>query len=191
MEQIIAVTSRNLCRRPLPEQAERICRLHPQAVILREKDLSEEEYARLAEKIMKICREYDIPCILHTFVDTARKLNCPAVHLPLAQLRKYHDRLDGFARIGTSIHSVEEAMEAEKLGASYITAGHIYATDCKKGLSPRGTGFLRSVCENVSISVYAIGGIRLDNTQPDRNQMHEIMDCGAAGACIMSGMMEI
>lgn len=191
MKQILAVTSRHLCSRPLPAQMERVCSLRPRAVILREKDLEEEEYARLAEEIMKICREHHIPCILHTFIDTARKLNCPAIHLPLALLRKYRNQLDSFTVTGTSIHSVEEAMEAQKLGATYITAGHIYATDCKKGLPPRGTDFLRSVCENVSIPVYAIGGIRLDGMQPDEEQMHEIMECGAAGGCIMSGMMEI
>lgn len=36
-------------------------------------------------------------------------------------------------RIGTSIHSVEDAVFAESHGADYITAGHIFTTDCKKG----------------------------------------------------------
>ena len=34
--------------------------------------------------------------------------------------------------VGVSVHSVEDAREAELLGASYLTAGHIYTTDCKK-----------------------------------------------------------
>lgn len=194
---IIAVTNRSLCSIPLPEQMERICRLHPRAVILREKDLPEEEYALLAEEILKICREYNVPCILHTFAETAVRLNCPDIHLPLPLLRRYRTEestksiLSHFTQIGTSIHSVEEALEAEKLGASCLTAGHIYATDCKKGLPPRGLSFLQEVCRSVSIPVYAIGGIRMEGTQPDQKQMQEIMKCGAAGGCVMSGMMKV
>ena len=91
-----------------------------------------------------------------------------------------------FAKLGTSVHSVEEAIEAEKLGATYITAGHIYATDCKKGLPPRGLLFLREVCEAVDISVYGIGGIKFH-----MDQWIELGKCGAIGGCIMSGMMKM
>ena len=66
-----------------------------------------------------------------------------------------------------------------------MTAGHIFATDCKAGLPPRGTDFLKEVCSAVQIPVYAIGGIR-----PEEKQIEKVLSCGAAGACIMSGMME-
>ena len=91
-----------------------------------------------------------------------------------------------FTKIGISIHSVEEAKEAEQLGASYLTAGHIYATDCKRGLPPRGLGFLKEVCREVSIPVYGIGGIKFDE-----EQWNDMKKCGAVGGCVMSGMMEI
>ena len=42
-------------------------------------------------------------------------------------------------------------MEAERLGATYVTAGHIFTTDCKKGLPPRGLDFLKNVCDAVTI----------------------------------------
>lgn len=188
-EQIIAVSNRHLCSGPFLEQMERVCRSHTKAVILREKDLPEEEYALLARQVMRICSIYQVPCILHTYWRTALDLDCPSIHLPLALLeecRKNPDMpLDSFKQIGTSIHSVEDAVKAQKLGAAYVTAGHIYATDCKKGLPPRGLEFLRDVCRAVQIPVYAIGGIRIDQAQLD-----EIRECGAAGGCIMSGMMK-
>ena len=73
-ENVIAVTNRSLCQRPFAEQIERVCSLHPKAVILREKDLPEEEYSRLAEQILEICKRYQVPCILHTYVNVAEKL---------------------------------------------------------------------------------------------------------------------
>ena len=91
-----------------------------------------------------------------------------------------------FQRIGTSVHSVEDAKEAERLGVSYMTAGHIYITDCKKGLAPRGLGFLKDVCSTVNVPVYAIGGIKFDE-----KQWEELKQNGASGGCIMSGMMEL
>ena len=55
-------------------------------------------------------------------------------------------------------------------------------TDCKKGTPGRGLEFLRKICSSVSIPVYAIGGIHAGNIQ-------NIRQCGAAGACVMSGIM--
>lgn len=183
---VIAVTNRHLCSRSLTEQIARVCSFHPKAVILREKDLSEQEYLFLAKNVLEICKHYQTPCILHSFVEVAKTLQCPAIHLPLALLRRYHEKSEDFTTVGASIHSVEEALEAEKLGASYLTAGHIYPTDCKKGVPPRGSEFLKDICQSVSLPVYAIGGIR-----PERAQFQEIKDCGAKGGCIMSAMMHL
>ena len=185
-ENVIAVTNRSLCQRPFAEQIERVCSLHPKAVILREKDLPEEEYSRLAEQILEICKRYQVPCILHTYVNVAEKLHHPYIHLPIFLLEKYEGKLGGFRQIGSSVHSVEDALKAESLGADYLTAGHIYTTDCKKGLAPRGLEFLKEVCESVTIPVYAIGGIDVEGTRRD-----EVKMCGAAGSCIMSGMMRL
>lgn len=190
--QVVAVTNRALCHRPFLEQMEMVCAAHPAAVILREKDLSEADYTQLAKQVLDICHTYQVPCILHTYLETARALNCRSIHLPLPLLRKYASELSDFTQIGASTHSVEDALEAQRLGATYITAGHVYVTDCKKGLAPRGLSFLQNVCQSVSIPVYAIGGIQLDPVTRRINpgQAEEIASCGAHGGCIMSGMMQ-
>ena len=183
---VITVTNRKLSSRPFMEQMERVVKLHPKAVILREKDLSEEEYAELAAQILTLCKQYQVPCMLHTYLETARKLQHPYIHLSLFLLKENSEKLSDFLAVGCSIHSVEEAKEAQKLGATYLTAGHSYTTDCKKGLPPRGLDFLREVCNAVTIPVYAIGGIHAGT-----GQIREVMECGASGACIMSEMMKI
>lgn len=210
----IAVTNRSLSARPYEEQIARICRFHPAAVIVREKDLPEEEYARLAGKVLTICRRYGVRCIYHTYPEAARAAGVKEIHLPLPVLRQYEqyanradlqpadsqpadsrrpDMPDGtrtplsfFTTIGTSVHSREEAAEALRLGATYLTAGHIYSTDCKKGVPPRGLSFLRDICRMSPVPVYAIGGIHLGT-----GQLTEVLSCGAAGGCIMSEMMRI
>lgn len=235
---IIAVTNRKLCGRPFLEQIGRICEVHPAAVLLREKDLPREEYQKLAGQVKKICERYGVTCILHFYPEAAEALGSRNLHLPLYKLREFAEGTAGtepgreasgrslkvrgagecgkmhrdYDILGCSVHSVEEAVEAESLGATYLTAGHIYATDCKMGVPPRGLAFLREICERVTIPVYAIGGIGLEDREaenegmgreereaeyrerkgvPDERQMREIYAQGAAGACIMSGMMRL
>ena len=121
--------------------------------------------------------------MLHSFIDTAIELKAENIHLPLHILREMDKKTkENFKIIGASCHSVEEAQEAERLGCTYITAGHVFVTDCKKGLSPRGLEFLQNVCKSVSIPVYAIGGMNGEN-------INAVRKMGAAGACVMSGLM--
>lgn len=192
LNDVIAVTNRKLSQRPFLEQIKRVCQLRPEAIILREKDLSETEYAKLAEEVYNITTSYDVRLIIHTYINVARELGINTVHMSLHNMREYRKEfIDNVNKInniktGCSIHSVEEAVEARNTGASYITAGHVYATDCKKGLAPRGLDFLKNVCDSVDIPVYAIGGINIDD-----GRREEVKKYGAAGSCIMSGMMKV
>ena len=184
MFKTICVTNRNICQGDFLERIEAIGKEKPDALILREKDLSEAEYEVLAQSVLAICRKRRLPCILHNFPNVAKKLKHPDIHLPIPGLRKLPDKEKNFFKVlGASCHSVEEAMEAEKLGCTYITAGHIFETDCKKGLPGKGIEFLKEVCQSVTIPVYAIGGIGPAN-------LDIVREAGAAGACMMSGFMK-
>ncbi|MDD6588875.1 MAG: thiamine phosphate synthase [Anaerobutyricum hallii] len=181
---ILCITNRKLCKDDFLKRIQIIAAAQPKAIVLREKDLSEEAYTILAEKVMHICEKYSVPCILHSFAKAAMALNVKAIHMPLPLLRKMTPQeKNHFEIIGASCHSLEEAKEAERLGCTYITAGHIFLTDCKKGLPGRGLTFLQNICENVSIPVYAIGGISNEN-------INDVRQTGAAGACIMRGFMK-
>lgn len=173
MFKIICVTNRKLC----DDFLTRIDALNRNGaeIILREKDLPETEYEELAKKVISVCPDVT----LHTYTVTAKRLGVNKIHIPFSMLKGDM----GFKTVGVSVHSAAEAVTAEKMGADYVTAGHIFATDCKKGLAPRGTGFLTEVVNAVNIPVYAIGGITPEN-------IALIRGTGAAGACIMSGFMQ-
>lgn len=177
------MTNRKLVRGDFLERLKEIARQRPAGILLREKDLTPEEYRKLAREVQSICKKAGVPCILHSFTGVAEELEADALHLPLPLLRKLPGEDRGrFRQLGASCHSISEAREAQSLGCTYITAGHIFDTDCKRGLPGRGLDFLREVCGAVTIPVYAIGGI-----EPKR--MAEIFAAGAAGACVMSGPM--
>ena len=183
MSDLICITNRKLCSNNFSDQIEMIASAHPKAIVLREKDLSEKEYEQLARQVMQICQKHGTQCILHSFSNVATALGATAVHMPLPLLQKMTPQENShFQIIGASCHSLEEAKEAQDLGCTYITAGHIFLTDCKKGLPGRGLPFLEEICKTVRIPVYAIGGISSQNIESVRKT-------GAAGACIMSGFM--
>jgi len=167
-------------------QVEIIAATNVSAIVLREKDLEETVYEALAKDCITLCTHYNKKLILHSFLESAHRLNLPYIQLSLSQLETYRKAglLSDFAQIGTSVHSVDDVRLAEKLGADYVFAGNIFETDCKKGLPGRGLEFLENVCKEVDIPVYAIGGITAE-------KMPQILGTGAAGGCMMSGFMQL
>ena len=181
---IRCITNRHLAVQDYFDQIRTIALAGPEAVIIREKDLKESEYEQLAARVIGICADYRVPCIVHGYPYAAVHLGAEAVHLPLWKLLDMPDwqkRL--FSVIGASVHSKEEALLAQSAGASYLTAGHVFATDCKQGVPPRGLSFLKEVCMAVQIPVYALGGIHAGNAK-------ECIQAGAAGVCVMSECMK-
>lgn len=183
MSDILCITNRKLCGEDFLSRIEKLAKARPQGIILREKDLSKQQYEILARQVMDICAAYDTPCILHAFTGAALSLKAKALHLPLPLLEQLTKKeRKAFSVLGASCHSVKDALLAERLGCTYITAGHIFATDCKKGLPGRGIAFLEEVCKNVSVPVYALGGITPETKK-------EVLKTGAKGICIMSSAM--
>lgn len=175
----IAITNRYLTDDIL-RQIEILHNSDFQYIILREKDLPAEEYTALAKKAVGISDKI----ILHTFIDTALELNYRKIHLPFDLFKENIDKIRDFEIKGVSAHSVEEALYCQKNNADYVTYSHIFATDCKKGLEPKGLKVLEEVCRCVSIPVYALGGINKKNAQ-------SCIDAGAKGVCMMSEAMRL
>jgi thiamine-phosphate pyrophosphorylase len=179
---LICVTNRKLCRDNFIERIDKISQGKPYGIMLREKDMNKYEYEALAIRIKKICDANNVQLIINNNIETAIKIGIPNIHLSMASLRDNINRLEQFKSIGASVHSLDEAIEAQRLGASYIIAGHIFPTDCKRGIPPRGLSFLQEICNASSIPVFAIGGITSDRKK-------DVMKIGAKGMCIMSQIM--
>lgn len=178
---IICVTNRHLCGGDFLEQIKRVCQ-RAEIIILREKDLSEEEYFRLAQRVQKICRDNGRKFYVNSFYSTAERIGADGLQVSYSDFCRFAQRGIFIENTGCSVHSAEEAENAFRLGAKFLVAGHIFSTDCKKGLPPRGLGFLDNVLKKVEIPVYAIGGINEEN-------MCRVISAGADGVCMMSAAM--
>ncbi len=183
MYDLIAVTNRHLCKGDFLERIRLLADCGVPKLLLREKDLTPEEYEELAEQVLRICKNRKTQCILHNFVDAALHLQAEAIHLPLHIAGKEREKLSAFSYLGISTHSLEQVKEAEAFNASYVTYGHVFSTNCKKGVPPRGLDALSGICSKTELFVYAIGGIHTDN-------LKQVLSAGAKGACIMSFAMQ-
>ena len=188
-EHTIAITNRTLVQGDFLEQMQKVIQLHPYAVIVREKDLSDAAYEALAEKILHLCEEEGVRCFLHSRISVARSLGCRRIHLSIPALEAMSEEersglLRDFEEISVSCHSLEDVNFAVKNGATQIILGTIFETECKKGLKGKGPGFVESICKACPLPVYAIGGISLE-------RLPQVMKAGAAGGCMMSGFMKL
>lgn len=195
------ISNRKLCENEnLEKQIEKIFSAYQRKIILenfeivsltlREKDLNKNKYLKLAEKIYPICQKYRIDLILHQNYDLRldNKYNIKGLHLSYNTFKSLNknireELIKKYKKIGVSIHSIDEAKEVENLGATYIVAGHIFKTDCKKDLEPRGLKFIQELSLILTIPIFAIGGINQENS-------HLVINSGAFGVCMMSSLMK-
>lgn len=195
------ISNRKLCANEnLEKQIEKIFSAYQRKIILenfeivsltlREKDLNKNEYLKLVEKIYPICQKYRIDLILHQNYNLRldNKYNIKGLHLSYNTFKSLNknireELIKKYKKIGVSIHSIDEAKEVENLGATYIVAGHIFKTDCKKDLEPRGLKFIQELSLILTIPIFAIGGINQENS-------HLVINSGAFGVCMMSSLMK-
>ena len=195
------ISNRKLCENEnLEKQIEKIFLAYERKIILknfeivaltlREKDFNKNEYLKLIEEIDPICQKYKINLILHQNYDLNldEKYKIEGIHLSYSIFKSLNQNIKAelikkYKRIGVSIHSLEEAKDVESLGASYVIAGHIFETDCKKGLEPRGLKFIEDLSSTLTIPIFAIGGIDEKNSQ-------SVIDSGVFSVCMMSNLMK-
>ena len=187
-EHTIVITNRHLVQGDFLKQLEKVTKLHPHALILREKDLTDDAYESLAKKVFDLCTREDITFFLHTKIEIARKIGCQNIHLSIPVLKGLSETekkalTEDFCEISISCHSMEDVEIAMAGGATQIILGTIFETECKKGVLGKGVEFVREICQKYPLPVYAIGGMNLQ-------RLPLVIDAGAAGCCMMSGFMQ-
>ncbi|MDR1405246.1 MAG: thiamine phosphate synthase [Candidatus Methanoplasma sp.] len=180
---IIAITDRSISFRPdFLEQIKAVADSSPDMIILREKDLSEAQYNRLAIECMRICNRCNVKFCVNSFVKTAMTIGSERIQLSFGSFVGDLERLAVFEEVWVSVHSADDAAEAERLGATHLIYGNVCETACKPGVKGKGIKQLRTVCEAAGIPVFAIGGIDEDNARL-------AMDAGCKGVCVRSLLM--
>ena len=152
---------------------------------LREKDLVGRELFFLAEAARKLTQRYHALLLINDRIDIALAVDADGVHLSTASIPIESARalLGRQQLLGASTHSLEEAQEAERSGADFVVFGPVYFTPSKASYgSPQGLAALKKVVEKLSLPIYAIGGIKLENIADTRRT-------GVRGVALISAVM--
>lgn len=183
---LYAITDQGLCApRTLYDTIHDLLDVGVSAIQLREKDLSDVEYIKLAEPLCKLCHTYSAQLFINSRIEIAIDIGADGLHLPgdSVSVEKVIEETDRRLIIGVSVHTLTEAKQRETEGVDFITYSPIYPTLSKPGYGPAvGVEGLRNVAKGVNVPVFALGGIT-----PER--VSECLDVGAYGVAVMSGVM--
>ena len=153
------------------------------------RSVKEAENSQSAEGAQSAESARRLPTIfVHNFADFALRARARNLWLPLEVLRSFSAARGAeflranFKKLVASCHSEAEAREALELGANAICLSHIFATDCKAGLTPRGLNLIRAVRGFYDGEIYALGGITPRN-------FVSVLRAGADRIAVMSSAM--
>lgn len=180
---LVFITDRRLACDDLSARVEKILAAGAGYVMLREKDLKEDELTGLAEVLAKVCEKHGRWLIVNGSLKAALAAGAFGLQLPFSRIDEA--RAAGYERIrlGVSVHSLAEALAAKEAGADWLLAGHVYASCCKEGLPGRGTVFIKEIREATALPVWAVGGLRPNNIGP-------VFAAGARAVCVRSALMQ-
>lgn len=153
-------------------------------VQLREKHASSRYFLETAQQLCLFLRQQNVLFIINDRIDIALAVDADGVHLgqtdiPLPIARK----LLPAKIIGITVHTIEEAIAAEKNGANYLGISPIFDTPTKTDTPPAlGIKGLQEIRKHTTLPLVAIGGITLQNAS-------EILLAGADSLAIVSALV--
>jgi thiamine-phosphate pyrophosphorylase len=176
----------------LERMAAQLCEGGVDIVQLRAKGRDECAIEEMANRVAPILRDAGVPFIINDFPELVPSVGADGAHVGQDDFSVDDARwragraLAGevpLPIIGKSTHSVEQAVAAAAEGADYIGFGPLFPTPTKAGRAAIGMGDIARVHELVSVPIFCIGGIKLEN-------LAEVIAAGARRVVIVSGILQ-
>jgi thiamine-phosphate pyrophosphorylase len=182
---LCCITDRSISQLSFEDMALRTLEAGIGWIQYRDKESSRRLIYEESVTLRKITRDFKAVLIINDHADIAYAVDADGVHLgqddlPLNEARKIMKQ----KIIGISTHSMEQAKEAEKMGADYIGFGPVFHTSTKDAGDPKGLDMLREIRREIRIPVIAIGGITPDNV---RAVLAEGADAVAVASALLRG----
>ena len=152
---------------------------------LRGKGKSLDELVGHAAKLHELTARSSTPLIVNDHAEIASRIPVEGVHVGQDDdsIEVARRKAGRSVLIGKSTHSLEQALAAQREGADYIGFGPIFATPTKPDYAPIGLGDIRRVHAEVSLPIFCIGGINIDNLQ-------SVIDAGAKRVVMVSALLK-
>jgi thiamine-phosphate pyrophosphorylase len=176
----------------LERVTEQMCAGGVDILQVRAKGHDEHAIEEFANRIQPIAASAGVPLIINDFPELVPSVGADGAHVGQDDLSVEDARwragraLAGevpLPIIGKSTHSMEQAIAATEAGADYIGFGPLYPTPTKAGRPSIGLAQVAEVHQLVSIPIFCIGGIKLEN-------LAEVVAAGARRVVIVSGILQ-
>ena len=170
--------------RSAAEIAELAVRGGASVIQLRWKEATTRQLLDEARRVAEVCRRHGVPFIVNDRADVALLCGADGVHVGADDLTVEEAReiLGEGAIVGRSVDTPEEAEEAEREGASYVSIGPVFPTETKPDAGrPVGLEAVREARRRVSIPLVAIGGINARNAA-------RVLRAGADAVAVLSAV---
>ena len=135
----------------------------------------------LAEKLADLQADTGCWLVVNDRVDIAAAVGARGVQLTSRSMTVRDARaVAPRQRVGTSIHTLQEALDSERDGADWCVAGNIFPTPSHPDRDGAKESFVRDLVGAVSIPVIAIGGVEAED-------IPALLDAGAWGVATIRG----
>lgn len=183
---LYVVITEKMCKgRPSEFVLEECLKAGVRLVQFREKEGDDRMKYKKAIQFRKITNDYDALLIIDDHIDLALIVDADGVHLGQSDLPIYEARrIAPNLIIGASTHSLEQALKAQKEGASYVNIGPLFPTQTKTtSVPPLGVEALKKISPNLNIPFTCMGGIKLSN-------IDEVLKYGARHIAVVTAVTE-
>jgi thiamine-phosphate diphosphorylase len=133
------------------------------AVHLRSRGHSAARLYELAQALSAMQERTGAWLVVNDRVDIALAVTARAVQLTSRSMTVADARAAARAialDIGASVHTVDEAIAADRAGASWVVAGNVFTTASHPDAGPRGGALIEGVSRAIETPCIAIGGIK-------------------------------
>lgn len=183
---LYAVTDSRWCTdETLPQKVEKALKGGITLLQIREKNLDDESFLKLAMEIKTLTDRYCVPLLINDNIEVALKSGADGVHVGQNDMKPEQVRkiLGEDAIIGVTAKTPAQAMAAERAGADYIGTGAFFGTGTKTDAASIDWETAEKTIASVNIPAVAIGGITMEN-------MHLLKGTGAKGAAVVSSIFK-
>lgn len=144
--------------------------------------LEEDEYADLAERVQRVCRQHDAQLLLNCSVELARELDADGVHLSSHRLAALSERpLTEDKWVAASCHNRDELCQAMAIDADFCLLSPVFATRSHPEADPLGWERFAEMAKWANIPVYALGGM-------GQGHLEQVLERGGQGIAAISAL---
>lgn len=154
------------------------------AVVLQYRDKRENKTQDLAEQLLTLCQQHNIPLIINDDIKLAQAIHADGVHLGKddGSVLEARQVLGEHKIIGVSCYNnLNLALQAQQQGANYVAFGRFFSSSTKPLASPADIQTLIQAKQVLTVPIVAIGGILPNNAT-------SLLNAGADLLAVIGGL---